>query len=180
MFLVVFMSRINEIARYMKRHNTGIRGWLLAVIACGMVSLPSALMAQEDTGNESFLSTTSTSTTSTAMVTALGVLTVVTITPKPRNRAFKQYLEHNAVAVQDGITLGGGEAVADMASAFGIRDHAELEAFGQVLRGKQEVLVGIVEDHQVSDEELMLFIHTVYEGMLAQSELEAAAKSLEG
>lgn len=144
------------------------------------ICLATPAMAQEDTGNETFLSTTSTSTTSTAMVTALGVLTVVTITPKPGKRALRLYLEQNAVAVLDGMGTGGGQSVADLSGAFGVQTDAEATAFGEVLRQERATLGALLEDHRVSDAEVEHFIRTVYEAMLAHDALTAATQRMQG
>lgn len=151
------------------------------MVVCGAsIGLASPAMAQEDTGNETFLSTTSTSTTSTAMVTALGVLTVVTITPKPGRKALRLYLEQNAVAVLDGMGSGGGQSVADLSGAFGVETDAEESAFGKVLRSERVALGAMLEDHQVSDDEVKRFILTVYRAMLAHDALTQAARRIEG
>ncbi len=137
-------------------------------------------MAQEDTGNETVLSSSSTSTTTTAMVTALGVLVIVTITPKPGRRALQTYLEQNHVAVRDGIHTGAGQSVADLSGAFGVETDEEEAAFGEILRQERATLDAIIEDERVSDDELHQFILTVYEAMRRHDKLEAAAQRIEG
>lgn len=154
--------------------------WIGAACALLVVLGPLEVNAQEDTGNETFLSTTSTSTTSTAMVTALGVLTVVTITPKPGNRALRRYLESNAVAVQDSLSTGSGDVVADLGAAFGLQDAARQQpAFASVLRAHHASLSPMLDDQVISEEELQAFIVTIYQGMLDHEVLLPAARQLE-
>lgn len=140
---------------------------------------PQAALAQDDTGNESFLSSSSTTTTSTALVTALGVLTVVSLTPKPGNRALRLYLEQNAVAVRAGASCGAGDAVADLAQAFAIpQEHTH--HFGRLLRQERHVLLEILEDERVSDEETLRLIRHLHAAMSRHPELERAARALQG
>ena len=164
----------------MRFFSARVAAWIGGACALLFVAAPIDAFAQEDTGNETFLSTTSTSTTSTAMVTALGVLTVVTITPKPGNRALRRYLESNAVAVQDTLSTGSGDVVTDLAQAFGVQDMTSQQpAFARVLRAHHATLSPMLDDHIITDEELHAFIVTIYQGMLEHEALVPAARQLE-
>ena len=164
----------------MRFFSARVAAWIGGACALLLVGAPLDAIAQEDTGNETFLSTTSTSTTSTAMVTALGVLTVVTITPKPGNRALRRSLETNAVAVQDSLSTGSGDVIADLAAAFGVQDAASQQpAFARVLRAQHATLSPLLDDHAISDDELHTFIVTIYQGMLEHEVLLPAARQLE-
>lgn len=152
-------------------------------LLCATVALacayPAALSAQEDTGDETFLSSTSTTTTSSAVVTGLGVLTVVLVTPKPRSSALQQYLQRNPVAVREALHMGAGVALDDLSQAFAVAPEHR-GAFGALLRARRAELLAPYDDGVVTAEETGDFIRVVHAAMRADATLAATARSLEG
>ena len=142
---------------------------------------PMSAAAQfDDTGNETFLSSTSTSTTTSAMTTALVTVIVITVTPGAESERLRSYLEHNAVGVQQALALGGGDCASDLALAFGVTNEQERQAFFSLLNQQREALGETFQDEHITAEETQRFVLVVYEAMKRHEALSHAVARLEG
>lgn len=154
-------------------------GLMCALVTASISIAPRHAQAQEDTGDETFLSSSSTSTTTSAVTTGLIVLTVVTVTPDPQAQALRYYLQSNPAEVRMALASGAGPAVTDLAGAFGVRalDH---DAFGRALRRRRAALARPFDDGHVTLDETRAFVRTIQQAMLEDPRLRQAVRALEG
>ncbi|MFU8807313.1 MAG: hypothetical protein ACNA8W_26120 [Bradymonadaceae bacterium] len=124
--------------------------------------------AQNDSGGLVALSTT---TTTTAVTVGGIVLTVVLVMAASRSDV-ETYIRNNAVALQDDITVGGGDTAQDLAAAFQVPDE-HLPLFAAMLRNHREELLPLTDLDQLNEERAGLFIDAIVAGMLESPELSA-------
>ncbi len=149
------------------------------LLAASLIVLGSPVAhAQDDTGNETFLTSTSTSTTTSALTTAGGVVTVVLVTPdKDANAHLKRYLEHNTSATRQALHTGFGPACDDLAQFFAVAPERR-RAFARLLRAERASLLHHLDDEALSAEAVHAFVHTLYHAMLDHDTLAHDARRL--
>ncbi|MGM0556555.1 MAG: DUF3015 family protein [Myxococcota bacterium] len=112
-------------------------------------------------------------TTIGGITTTIGgvVLTVVLVSKDDDNKeAMKLYIQNNGIAMQQDLTMGGGETVDDLAEAFGVSE-SKHEAFGRALRERREALVDLADARSVDEERAGRFIEEVNAAILADEQL---------
>lgn len=100
------------------------------------------------------------------------VLTVVLVNNKDddNKEAMKVYIENNSVALQQDITMGGGDTIDDLAESFGV-PASEHAAFGRAMRSRRDVLMDLVDARTVDEERAGEFIEEVYAAMATDERL---------
>jgi hypothetical protein len=125
------------------------------------------------------LSSTSTTTTTTAVVVGGIVLTVVLTTPEPdRKSALEDYMRHNAVALQQDITLGAGDTVDDLAVAFQIPDE-DRNSFARLLRHHRKKLLPLTDPESLDASRVRSFVGIIHRAMLEEPALREHAVALQ-
>lgn len=146
------------------------RSLFAALIVTSTLSFAGSAWAQEDTGTDGIMTTSSTSTTTTALTTAVGVVVTVYMTPKPNRAALQHYLESNQPTVQLALSAGAGASVEDLAEAFRVSP-AHVADFGKLLRENHEPLLKILRDGHVSDAEADEFVRVIHDAMRTHERL---------
>ena len=120
---------------------------------------------------------TSTSTTSTAVLVGGVLLTFQLV--RSSMAEVETYLEHNAVALQHALYLGGGESTRDLATLFEVpEDH--LPAFTSLLFEHRDEISGILLRAESRSLRAQVFTEFVVEKMLRDPLLAPGARKLLG
>ena len=144
-----------------RRHHRGLTTRvtaLIAFLACLGTAAPAWADYHEDEAALGWMWTSS--TTLGGIVTTAGGIVLTVYVATSNNRAMKSYIRHNAVALQQDLTLGAGPTVDDLAQAFGVPE-AEVADFGQALRSKRSTLVPLIGDGDVDDARTARFVDLV-------------------
>ena len=76
----------------------------------------------------------------------------------------ERHLRANAVALQADISVGGGQAVEDLAALCGVTP-ADRPAFGRLLREHRQALVALVDPDALSTARAVAFADTIEQAM---------------
>lgn len=98
----------------------------------------------------------STSTTTTAVVGGI-ILTVVLASDAD---SMENYLEDNAVALQQDLSLGAGETVDDLALAFQVAEE-DRATFGKIVRSNRATLLELANPEQLDTERARAFVEVL-------------------
>ena len=129
-------------------HHLALSG-ILAVTCVLVHATPAA--AQADSEATQVLTSTSTTTTSTAVVIGGIILTVVLITPSKKRSAWMlDYLRQHPAAVRQGLALGAGAAVDDLARALRLKPERRVD-FGRLLRRERATLLALADPARLDE-----------------------------
>lgn len=151
---------------------------MLALGACMTLGASQSAWAQivgDDSSTGSTFSSTSTSTTTSAVTLGGIILTVYALTPKGRAAFLQDYLEQHRAQVNEGLALGAGDAVEDLAQLFGV-PKTHLAPFGQLLRARRARLSMLMGHHApISAQAALDFAQLIDQGLRSDPRLTAIA-----
>ncbi len=143
-----------------------------AVVVSAMVLLAAtSVRAQSDIETDGGSSSGTASGGVVTTVTTLGAITTVgggialTLLISDSSSDSKEaYIRQNALALQQDLTLGGGQAVDDLAAAFRI-DERNLERFGRMLRHRRDELLPLTDIERLDERRADRFFGLIANGM---------------
>lgn len=156
----------------------------LFVRVCVVLALlmPATAMAQtqdaDDANSSTTLSTTSSTTTSSAVSSGGILMTVYLLTPKNKQTAqLRIFMQNNRVALAQQASIGGGQTLADLSGAFGIKPEQQ-RAFGALLRAQRASLQEVLSPTHITHEHAMIFVRTIHAQMAQIDALQSAARRM--
>lgn len=133
----------------------------------------------DDSNTNSFLTSSSTSTSSSVVTSAGLMLVMVSLTPeRKQNAQLAAYLNANLTSVRQGLTLGAGSSMNDLAQAFRV-PASHRRAFGSVMRRARPKLLPLLAGARVTLDGADSFVKIVHGLMLQDSTLGPGARRLE-
>lgn len=154
---------------------------LSAGMVLGLSLEASAQSLGDDSATGSTFSSTSTSTTTSAVTLGGIILTVYALTPKGGAAFLQDYLEQHRAQVNEGLALGAGDAVEDLAQLFGVPS-THVVPFGQLLRARRAQLKALISEgdnaHAISAHAALEFARQIHQGMLGDARLAPLAQAL--
>jgi len=112
-------------------------------------------------------------TTTLGATTLLGggiALTIVLASNGGDSSSKKEFIRQNAHALQQDLTVGGGESVRDLAAAFQV-EKQDYDTFAEMLRERRNELVPLTRVDELDSERADAFFRKVARGMQTRPEL---------
>lgn len=153
----------------------------LALASAALLAAPSTALAEHNDDEVVVITTTPVLTTTTvAMGVAFTMADSVSTTSSSSSSSSSSgvfpcaqttdYIRHNGPALEQGIAMGGGEAVADLATMGGIAPEDQA-AFGKLLRAERERLAPLLDPHKIDEERTEQFDTIIAEAMRQNTHL---------
>lgn len=141
------------------------------ILGLAVIASPAAAQV-DDSSTSSTFSSTSVSTTTSAITVGGVILTVYALTPKAKATLIRDYMEQNRAQLQEGLAQGGGDAIQDLATLFGIP--AEHQArFGQRLRAQRTLLGAALNKPHISEQDALRFAQHIHDQLRQDAALSA-------
>lgn len=118
------------------------------------------------------------STTSTLVMVPVGgvILTVVLATREGKNDAVEEYINHNIVAIQHDLYLGGGDSARDLAQILEIPAH-EFDIFARILFENRQELASVLQTQAAGPGRAEKFMEIISGAMIRDVFLEDSVDS---
>lgn len=145
----------------------------LLVAALLFAAIPTAAAQSNTTGTEAAgsiggsLSTSTTTTASIAVPVGIILTIVWLVSDDDESASLHQYMDHNAVALQHDLYLGGGESAQDLAVFFGVEED-EMAEFGDILYDKRRDLAPLADPTGIEDGSAYQFARIIVTEMQAR------------
>lgn len=128
-----------------------------------------------NTGNTNGGSTLAITSTTVVVLTVLGggvtlLIVLLNNSGGDSEEAKLRFIQKRATGLEQDLTLGSGEAVADLANAFRV-DTEHRDAFGEMLRDRRDQLMPLLNREKLDRERAATFFEVVVRGMQSHPEL---------
>lgn len=114
-----------------------------------------------------------TTTTTLGAVTLVGggiALTIVLATNSGDSSSKKEFIRQNAVALQQDLTVGGGDSVRDLAAAFQV-EQGDYDKFARMVHDRRDDLVPLTQVDKLDSTRADEFFRTIAKGMQTNPDL---------
>ena len=146
------------------------------------VCLSATAFAQDTTTSDGGLggsTSTSTTTTTGVLITVGPILTTTMVASGGSSEQMEQYMRQNATALQQDITAGGGDTLADLSQIFQV-DASQRQAFGQLVRAHRAQLVALTDVDSLNQARARVFIDTILGAMKQDARFSDAVARIQG
>lgn len=153
--------------------GSSLRKWIATCAMASMMLLAAPPVSAQNNGGGGGALGLGTTTTTLGAITLVGggiALTIVLASNSGSSSSKKEFIRQNAQALQQDLTVGGGESVQDLAAAFQV-EQQDYDTFARMLHERRNELVPLTKVDKLDSERADAFFRKVAQGMQTQPEL---------